>query len=161
MKLPAELTNMVMIEDRENGKVLLQRRRLSWTGLSFPGGHVEPGESFYDSALREVKEETGLTVRNLHLCGVIHWFDRAKSSRYLVFLYRTPDFSGELLPQTEEGEVFWLPVDELKDREKRALLPLSSHFETYLDVFFQQEKSEAFAAYSSDEADDGELVLYG
>ena len=60
-----EFTNMVMVEDRASGKVLVQERRKSWTGLSFPGGHVEQGESIVDSAIREVKEETGLDVKNL------------------------------------------------------------------------------------------------
>ena len=55
-----ELTNMVMVTDETTGRVLVQERVKSWKGLSFPGGHVEPGESFVDSAVREIKEETGL-----------------------------------------------------------------------------------------------------
>ena len=51
-----ELTNMVMIEDKKSGKVLVQERIKSWRGVSFPGGHIEPGESFVDSAVREVKK---------------------------------------------------------------------------------------------------------
>ena len=57
-----EFTNMVMVEDKETGKVLVQERTKSWTGISFPGGHVEQFESITDSARREVKEETGLDV---------------------------------------------------------------------------------------------------
>ena len=60
-----ELTNMVMVKDESTGKLLVQERVKSWKGISFPGGHVEPGESFVDSAIREVKEETGLDIRNL------------------------------------------------------------------------------------------------
>jgi 8-oxo-dGTP diphosphatase len=56
---------MVMIQNKHTGKVLVQDRVKSWKGLSFPGGHVENGESFYDCAVREVKEETGLEVRDL------------------------------------------------------------------------------------------------
>ncbi|MDD4494287.1 MAG: NUDIX domain-containing protein [Eubacteriales bacterium] len=52
-----EFTTMVMIQDKHTGKVLVQNRVKSWKGLSFPGGHVENGESFYDCAVREVKEE--------------------------------------------------------------------------------------------------------
>ncbi|MBO5410173.1 MAG: NUDIX domain-containing protein, partial [Clostridia bacterium] len=48
MNTQVELTNMVMIEDKATGKVLVQERVKSWKGLSFPGGHVEPGESFVD-----------------------------------------------------------------------------------------------------------------
>ena len=39
-----ELTNMVMVEDKSTGCALVQERVISWRGLSFPGGHVEPGE---------------------------------------------------------------------------------------------------------------------
>ncbi|MBQ4626567.1 MAG: 8-oxo-dGTP diphosphatase, partial [Clostridia bacterium] len=109
-----ELTNMVMVEDRATGRVLVQQRVKSWTGLSFPGGHVEAGESFVDSAIREVKEETGLDIRNLKSCGVIHWANKDSLDRYIVYLYKTSDFSGELLSETEEGKVFWIAPDELK-----------------------------------------------
>ena len=80
-----EMTNMVMIQDRQTGKVLVQDRVRSWKGLSFPGGHVEDNESIVDSAVREVKEETGLDVCNLKSCGVIHWLNRKTHDRFMVF----------------------------------------------------------------------------
>ncbi len=57
-----ELTTMVMIQDLTTQKVLVQDRIKSWKGLSFPGGHVEQGESFVDCAVREIKEKTGPDV---------------------------------------------------------------------------------------------------
>ncbi|MDR1927791.1 MAG: NUDIX domain-containing protein [Oscillospiraceae bacterium] len=66
-----ELTTMVMIQDLSTGAVLVQDRIKSWKGLSFPGGHVEDGESFVDCAIREIKEETGLIISNLKSFGVI------------------------------------------------------------------------------------------
>ncbi|MBP9659008.1 MAG: NUDIX domain-containing protein, partial [Proteocatella sp.] len=84
-----ELTNMVMIIDRESNRVLVQERTKSPQGITFPGGHVEPGESIVDSAVREVREETGLEVKNLKHCGVIHWCNTQSDDRYLAFLYRT------------------------------------------------------------------------
>ena len=50
----AIFTNMCMISDG-NGNVLVQDRRdPDWPGITFPGGHVEPGEAFADSVIREV-----------------------------------------------------------------------------------------------------------
>ena len=61
-----ELTVLCLIED-EN-KILLQNRvNKDWQGYALPGGHVEPGESFVDAVVREMKEETGLTVINRDL----------------------------------------------------------------------------------------------
>ena len=67
-----ELTNMVMVEDPETGRVLVQKRVKKYCGIAFPGGHVEDGESIYDSAVREIREETGLEIRDLKACGYIH-----------------------------------------------------------------------------------------
>ncbi|MBQ2904148.1 MAG: 8-oxo-dGTP diphosphatase [Clostridia bacterium] len=146
-KVRIELTNMVMVEDKKTGKVLVQERLKSWTGLSFPGGHVEAGESFVDSAVREVKEETGLDIRNLKTCGVIHWIHRTRKDRYIVFLYKTNDFSGTLLDATDEGRVFWIDPDELKNEK------LSTNFANYLPMFFSDEYSEALGEWSEDEPD--------
>lgn len=146
-----ELTNMVMVEDKSTGRVLVQERVKSWKGISFPGGHVEPGESFVDSAIREIKEETGLDIRNLKSCGVIHWAHNRNFNRYVVFLYKTSDFSGTLLPETEEGRVFWVEPDEIKNLE------LSSNFANYLPMFMSDEASEAYGSWNED---DPEILLY-
>ena len=58
-----EFVNMCMIQNGD--KVLVQDRvNPDWPGITFPGGHVERGESFVEAVIREVKEETGLTISN-------------------------------------------------------------------------------------------------
>ena len=63
------LTVLCLIEDGD--KILLQNRvKKDWRGYALPGRHVEPGESFVDAVIREMKEETGLTILNPRLVGV-------------------------------------------------------------------------------------------
>ena len=110
-KETVELTNMCMVEDGK-GNVLVQNRLdPNWSGIVYPGGHVEAGESIAASVIREIREETGLTIENPTLCGVKQfWLDNGV--RYIVFLFRADKFTGEL-HGSEEGDAFWLPREEL------------------------------------------------
>ena len=146
-----ELTNMVMIENPENGMVLVQKRVKYWTGVTFPGGHIEKGESFTQSAVREVKEETGLDIKNPKLCGTVHWCHKDTDERYIVLLYKATEFSGELVDKTDEGEVFWINKEDFKNYQ------LSPNFDTYLKVFLSDD-NEAFGLYNKD-GDDEMIIL--
>ncbi len=139
--LKVELTNMVMIQDLTTGKVVVQDRVKSWKGISFPGGHVNKGESILDSAIREIKEETGLEIKNLILCGVVNWCHRSKNERYLEFFYKTTNFSGNLIDRTDEGRVFWVNPEEI------TTMSLSPNFPEYLKVFDSNNFVEAFGLY--------------
>ena len=137
----SELTNMVMVYDKHTNRAVIQQRVKYWKGITFPGGHVEKGESFIDSAKREVFEETGLKVDNLKLCGIIDWCHRKSGERYMVILYKTDTYSGELIEETEEGKVFWADIDEIPKME------LPPYFDDYLKVFLSDDKQEFFATY--------------
>ena len=100
----AIFTNLCMVSDG-NGNVLVQdRKNPDWPGVTFPGGHVEPEEAFTDSVIREVFEETGLTIEAPRLCGVKQ-FRTDDHERYVVFLYRADRFTGELR-SSDEGETW-------------------------------------------------------
>lgn len=108
----AVFTVMCMLHDGK-GNILVEDRRSShWPGIAFPGGHVEPGESFVQAAVREMQEETGLDIQNPVLCGVKQ-FQTGDGARYVVFLFRADRFTGTLR-SSEEGEVFWVPRAELQ-----------------------------------------------
>ncbi len=132
----AVFTNLCMIYD-DAGHILVQKRKKpDWPGLCFPGGHVEPGESFVEAVIREVREETGLTIEKPILCGIKQFQDR-QSGRYVVLFYKTNHFSGELR-SSDEGEVFWIP------RETLTRYQLSIDFEDMLRIFESNELSEFY-----------------
>lgn len=132
----AIFTNMCMICDN-NGNILVQNRKNpNWPGITFPGGHVEHGESFVESVIREVKEETGFDIENPILCGIKQFQDRS-DSRYVVLFYKCSHFSGEL-QSSDEGEVFWIPRSELLN------YPLANDFERMLEIFESDDLSEFY-----------------
>ncbi|MBR6019428.1 MAG: NUDIX domain-containing protein, partial [Lachnospiraceae bacterium] len=64
-----ELAVLCLIKDGD--RVLLQNRvKKDWQGYTLPGGHVERGESFVDAVVREMKEETGLTIEKPRMVGI-------------------------------------------------------------------------------------------
>ena len=133
---PVILTNMCMICDGEN--ILVQDRlNPNWPGITFPGGHVEPEESFVRSVIREVKEETGLDITNVQLCGIKQFTHRNGDYRYIVLFYKTSVFSGELRA-SDEGRVFWVRRSEL-DR-----YTLAEGFAEMLEVFKRNNLSENY-----------------
>ena len=104
-----ELTVLCLIH--KNGKYLLQDRiKNDWKGYTLPGGHIEPGESIVDAVIREMQEETGLTIRHPHLCGVKQF--PLEEGRYIVFLFETEEFEGDLC-SSEEGTMHWIDEKEL------------------------------------------------
>jgi len=151
-----ELTTMVMIQDPHTEQVLVQERRKSWKGLSFPGGHVEPNESFHDCAVREISEETGLVISDVTPCGIIHWCGSDTQDKYLVFLYKTSTFSGELIPEMDEGRHFWMDMDELWTHQAR----FTNRFADYLSKFFFGSHHEAFCLYPGESSADSEFVYF-
>ena len=110
----AVFTNMCMVTDGHGNVLVQDRLNPDWPGITFPGGHVEPEESFTQSVIREVYEETGLTVENPVLCGTKQ-FQTRTGARYVVFFYKATKYHGTLR-SSAEGKVFWLPRKELPNQ---------------------------------------------
>ena len=106
-----ELTVLCLIQD--GNRILLQNRvKKDWQGYTLPGGHVEPGESFVDAVIREMKEETGLDIRNPRLVGIKQF--PIDDVRYIVLLFKTECFSGQVV-SSDEGEMEWVECDRLSE----------------------------------------------
>lgn len=107
-------TNMCVIEDENNNVLAIDKVTGSYRGTTFPGGHIEKNEVFNESVIREIKEETGLTIKNQSLCGVYHWY--RDDIHNVLFIYHAKEFSGSL-NSSREGRVYWIPLEDLKKKE--------------------------------------------
>ena len=94
-----EFTNLCMVRDGDR-VLVMDRKKEDWPGITFPGGHVEAGESFTEAVIREVKEETGLRIASPQICGMKDWVE--DGIRYVVLFYNTEKFEGDLI-SSEEG----------------------------------------------------------
>lgn len=132
-----ELTVLCLIR-RGNEYLLQDRIKKDWKGVTLPGGHVEPGESIVDAVVREMKEETGLTVEHPKLCGVKQFpisGESGENGRYLVFLFVADKFSGEVI-SSEEGTMHWVKIEDLQK------VNLVKDFKELLEVMLDENLSE-------------------
>lgn len=136
------LLNMCMVYDDCDNYLVLDRTKPDWPGITFPGGHVEFNESLIDSVIREIKEETGLNIYNPRLCGIKNWIGD-DGNRYVVILYKTDKFDGQLV-SSREGNVFWV------NKKDFGKLNWSSGMTDYLKIFLNDEFSEVYYYLEND-----------
>lgn len=153
-----KLMNFCMI--RQGTKVLVQDKpkKYGWEGLTFPGGKVEPGESFDAAVRREVLEETGLVLGKITFCGILQW--EFSDRREVVFLYKTDDFTGTLLQETKEGALQWMEWDAFLEADGKA-----EFMDDYLRMLLDENLQEAYCVYEEGENNvflfyDGENSLH-
>ena len=135
------LTNLCMI--RDGSKVLVEEKvGKGADGIIFPGGHVEAHEPIVDAVIREMKEETGLTITSPRLCGVKEWINE-DGSRYVVFLFTADQFTGELA-SSAEGRVFWM------EKEDVLLSNWIWHMDGLMRIMADGEYTELFLEAAND-----------
>ncbi|MGN1033153.1 MAG: 8-oxo-dGTP diphosphatase [Intestinibacter sp.] len=136
-----ELTVLCLIY--QGDKYLLQNRLAEdWKGYTLPGGHIENGESIVDAVIREMKEETGLTIKNPKLCGVKQF--PIEDGRYIVFLFRTDEYVGNVI-SSKEGEMHWVKKEDL------SKLDLVNNFNELLQVMLDDKLTEFQYVVEDDE----------
>lgn len=125
----------------KDGKILIGKRKGSHAPYySIPGGHLEKGETFEEGAIREVKEETDLTIENPEVIAVTNNLETYKNEglHYISIIFSVRKFSGKL-KNMEPGKCEkWMWSDPCKlpmphfDASKRGV-------ECYLNKIFYKK----------------------
>ncbi len=105
-----------LIYIRKDGKTLMIRQERNVDGMKYiyngVGGKLEKAETPEMCAVREIKEETGLTANQLEFRGYITFPNFETDVDWLVFLYECYDFDGEIV-ESNEGTLHWIDDDEI------------------------------------------------
>ena len=111
------MKNTTLCYIRRNDEYLLLHRvkkeqdenKGKWIGV---GGHVEKQESPEDCVIREVQEETGLTLTSFKYRALITFVSDTYEAEYM-HLFTADGFTGELIKDCNEGELAWVKKDEM------------------------------------------------
>lgn len=148
-----KLYTMCLIKD--NDKVLLlNRQHDSYKGYVAPGGHIDFPESPVEGAIREVKEETGLNVRNLKYKGLVEFVEETSKERYMVFHYVTEDFDGELIKESKEGNPCWVKIHELDN------YPMPVSFKKRLPHLLDENPFELHWFWNREDKEKEDIKIY-
>ena len=131
---PLTLSAKVVVRD-ESGRCLLLKRSLSSKGnpgkWDLPGGKVDPGESFEQGLLREVAEETGLTISIQHAVGAAESESPTKKVVYLILEGRLE--SGQVRLSSEHDEYAWV------NRRQLPKMELADQFQAFAQTYSETD----------------------
>ena len=141
-----EKTVLCYLKNNDQYLLMLRNKRKDdlnedkWIGV---GGHIEEGENKEEALVREVKEETGLTLHSFTYRGDILFINN--DYQEIMYLFVSDDFSGELI-DCDEGELSW------KDKKEIFDLNLWDGDRLFLKkLFFTDEIIKMKLVYSDDQ----------
>ncbi|RNF39345.1 NUDIX domain-containing protein [Planococcus salinus] len=125
------IANLLVVQN--NQVLLLKKPRRGW--YVAPGGKMEPGESIYEAAIREFKEETNASPIGTHLKGIYTMMIQEEKEivdEWMLFTFVAKGLSGTPFTETREGVLEWHPVESL------AFLPMAEGDRTNLQFAVSQ-----------------------
>ncbi|MEY8462336.1 8-oxo-dGTP diphosphatase [Streptococcus merionis] len=148
--MPETIKNFVNNVVKNDDKILLiNRQHDAFSGWIQSGGKVEFPESFREAAVRELKEETGLTARKLQLKGISGYTNPDKRERHVYYDFLCTDFEGQLLVDAPEGEPRWFQISELDHLDMQAdireRLPLYWEEGSFERIHYWDEEGQVIA----------------
>ena len=121
-----------------------------WNGL---GGKFDQGETPEECVIREVKEETGLTIKSPHLHGFLTFPMFDGKDDWYVFVYTAEEFVGKLI-DSREGNLAWIPNEKLTE------LNLWDGDQVFLPWLFQDKFFSAKFNYENGKMKDYSVTFY-
>ncbi len=107
------LTTLGYVRDGERVLMLERSKQPNLGQVIAPGGKMQPEESPSECVVREVAEETALTMTAPTLRAVITQTAADPAERWMLFIFMADTFEGTLPQSCPEGRLFWCPISEL------------------------------------------------
>ena len=152
---PSERCVLTYVMDGDNVLLILKKRGLGDGYYNAPGGHIELEETSTEAAIRETKEETGLTVSDLKERGTLR-FQFKDGMRMVCYVFSTSVWEGDL-KECDEAKPFWTDKNNLDYdmmwKDDKLWLPLlldGKEFEGWF-VFDDREMLDAKVECVSEE----------
>lgn len=127
---PLIIVGSTIIVINKDGKILLQKRSDS-NDWGLPGGAMEPGESFEETARRELFEETNIKCRDLQFLQIFsgkefyYKYPNGDESYNVIALFMVNEFEGSLGMNDDEGlDLNYFSINNFPNLEKRAKIIL-------------------------------------
>jgi len=103
-----------VVTDGDGRFLLVRETKAAARGrLALPAGSLEPDESITEAAVREVLEETGLTVEVTGLLGIFHCARTVENSFGVNFVFEARRVAGEITMSDEHPEIVWKTIREI------------------------------------------------
>ncbi len=141
---PTESCVLTYVTDGDRILMIMKKTGLGSGYINAPGGHIELEETKTEAAIRETKEETGLTVSNLEERGVLR-FQFKDGLRMLGYVFFTSTWEGELIDECEETKPFWTDISTLDYsamwEDDRLWLPMALEGKKFSGYFIFDDKT--------------------